>query len=75
MSLDQALRDAYEDFQRNDKWDDPQLSDGDMPQEDKSYLAQDLNDYLRMLADMDTIDLSRKLYLLEDYIQIVKSRM
>ena len=60
MSLDQALRDAYEDFQRNDKWDDPQLSDGDMPQEDKSYLAQDLNDYLRMLADMDTIDLSRK---------------
>ena len=35
---------------------------------------EELNDYLRMLADMDKIGIRRKIVLLEGYINIVKNK-
>jgi len=35
---------------------------------------EELNDYLRMLADMDKVGIRRKIVLLEGYINIVKNR-
>lgn len=52
-------------------WNDPQLSDGDMPQPKYAIHVDELNDYLKMLAD-ETIDIRDKLMLLEGYIDIVK---
>jgi len=52
-------------------WNDPQLSDGDMPQPKPAIHVEELNDYLRMLAD-ETIDIRGKLVLLEGYIDTVK---
>jgi hypothetical protein len=54
-------------------WNDPQLSDGDMPQPVPTQLDE-LNDYLRMLADMDRIGIRRKIVLLEGYLDMVKSK-
>lgn len=56
-------------------WNDPQLSDGDMPQSKSTIHVEELNDYLRMLADMQTIDIRRKLVLLEGYIDTVKKQI
>ena len=56
-------------------WNDPQLSDGDMPQPKSAMHVEELNDYLRMLADMQTIDIRRKLVLLEGYIDTVKKQI
>jgi hypothetical protein len=53
-------------------WNDPQLSDGDMPQPVPTQLDE-LNDYLRMLADMDRIGIRRKITLLEGYINKIKA--
>lgn len=53
-------------------WNDPQLSDGDMPQPIPSQLDE-LNDYLRMLADMDKVGIRRKIVLLEGYINKIKA--
>ena len=36
---------------------------------------EELNDYLRMLADMDTIGVRRKLFLLEGYMNKVISQL
>ena len=33
-----------------------------------------LNDYLRMLADMDKVGIRRKIVLLEGYINIIKNK-
>jgi len=55
-------------------WNDPQLSDGDMSQPLPSQLDE-LNDYLRMLADMDRIGIRRKILLLEGYINMLKSKI
>jgi hypothetical protein len=52
-------------------WNDPQLSDGDMPQPKYVIHVDELNDYLRILADQ-TIDIRHKLVLLEGYIDTVK---
>ena len=52
-------------------WNDPQLSDGDMPQPKPAIHVDELNDYLRILADQ-TIDIRHKLVLLEGYIDTVK---
>ena len=52
-------------------WNDPQLSDGDMPQPKPAIRVEELNDYLRILADQ-TIDIRHKLVLLEGYIDTVK---
>ena len=72
-------------------WDDPQLSDGDMPIRQQNALKNtfpdleiqkevepqsqldELNDYLRMLADMDKIGIRRKIVLLEGYIHKLKN--
>ena len=35
---------------------------------------EEFNDYLRMLADMETVGIKRKIMLLEGYINIVKNR-
>ena len=53
-------------------WNDPQLSDGDMPQPVPTQLDE-LNEYLRMLADMDRIGIRRKITLLEGYINKIKA--
>jgi len=55
-------------------WNDPQLSDGDMPQPVPTQLDE-LNEYLRMLADMDRIGIRRKIVLLEGYINMIKNRI
>ena len=72
-------------------WNDPQLSDGDMPirmknainnifpdmeiqKEIKSH-TNELNDYLRMLADMDTVSIHRKFFLLQSYIDMMRNRI
>jgi len=70
-------------------WNDPQLSDGDMPirqqnalkntfpdleiqkEVEPQTLLEELNDYLRLLADMDNIGIRRKLFLLEGYMNKV----
>ena len=36
---------------------------------------EELNDYLRLLADMDNITISRKLFLLEGYVNKVISQL
>ena len=35
---------------------------------------EEFNDYLRMLADMETVGIRRKIVLLEGYINIVKNK-
>ena len=35
---------------------------------------EELNDYLRMLANMDKVGIRRKIVLLEGYINVVKTR-
>jgi len=55
-------------------WNDPQLSDGDMPQP-KSDRLYELNDYLRMLADMDTVSIHHKFFLLQSYIDMMRNRI
>jgi hypothetical protein len=35
---------------------------------------EELNDYLRILADMDKVGIRRKIVLLEGYINIVKNK-
>lgn len=103
-------------MERDASWDDPQLSDGDMPIRqqnalkntfpevvekwdkmlnisDKPNMAElmeseaskllkeqfnqldELNDYLRMLADMDKIGIRRKLFLLEGYMNKVINQL
>jgi len=52
-------------------WNDPQLSDGDMPQP-KSDRLYELNTYLALLADMDSINFERKMVLLENYVKANK---
>ena len=40
----------------------------------KLYMSlEELNDYLRMLADMDKIGIRRKIVLLEEYINKIKN--
>lgn len=40
----------------------------------KLYMSlEELNEYLRMLADMDKIDIRRKIVLLEGYINKIKN--
>jgi len=74
-------------------WDDPQLSDGDMPIRMKNALnntfpdleiqkevnpqtqLEELNDYLRMLSDMDKIGIRRKIVLLEGYVNKIKNQI
>ena len=76
-------------MERDTSWDDPQLSDGDMPirqqnalkntfpdleiqkEVETQTLLEELNDYLRLLADMDNIGIRRKLFLLEGYMNKV----
>ena len=76
-------------MERDTSWDDPQLSDGDMPIRQQNALKNtfpdleiqkevepqtqldELNDYLRLLADMDNIGIRRKLFLLEGYMNKV----
>lgn len=73
-------------------WNDPQLSDGDMPNRVKNLIKntfpsinlevqkevepqtqlEELNDYLKMLADMDKIGIRRKIVLLEGYLHKIK---
>lgn len=78
-------------MERDTSWDDPQLSDGDMPIRQQNALKNtfpdleiqkevepqsqldELNDYLRMLADMDKIGIRRKIVLLEGYIHKLKN--
>jgi len=55
-------------------WNDPQLSDGDMPQSAPTQLDE-LNEYLRMLADMDRVGIRRKIVSLESYIHMLKSKI
>jgi hypothetical protein len=80
-------------MERDTSWDDPQLSDGDMPIRHMNALKNtfpdieiqkevepqsqldELNDYLRMLADMDKIGIRRKLFLLEGYMNKVISQL
>ena len=80
-------------MERDTSWDDPQLSDGDMPIRMKNALKntfpdmeiqkesnpqsqlEELNDYLRMLADMDKIGIRRKLFLLEGYMNKVVNQL
>ena len=78
---------------RDTSWDDPQLSDGDMPIRQQNALKntfpdmeiqkevepqtqlEELNDYLRLLADMDNIGIRRKLFLLEGYMNKVINQL
>ena len=78
-------------MERDTSWDDPQLSDGDMPIRQQNALKNtspdleiqkevepqtqldELNDYLRLLADMDNIGIRRKIVLLEGYIHKLKN--
>jgi hypothetical protein len=54
-------------------WNDPQLSDGDMPQPKLDRLYE-LNTYLALLADMDSINFERKMVLLENYVKANKDK-
>jgi hypothetical protein len=76
-------------MERDTSWDDPQLSDGDMPIRQQNALKNtfpdieiqkevepqsqldELNDYLKMLSDMDKIGIRRKIILLEGYMNKV----
>jgi hypothetical protein len=80
-------------MERDTSWDDPQLSDGDMPIRQQNALKNtfpdleiqkevepqtqldELNDYLRLLADMDNITISRKVFLLEGYMNKVINKL
>jgi len=80
-------------MERDTSWDDPQLSDGDMPIRHMNALKNtfpdleiqkevepqtqldELNDYLRLLADMDNIGIRRKLFLLEGYMNKVINQL
>jgi len=80
-------------MERDTSWDDPQLSDGDMPIRQQNVLKntfpdieiqkevepqtqlEELNDYLKMLADMDKIGIRRKVVLLEGYINKIKNNI
>lgn len=82
-------------MERDTSWDDPQLSDGDIPNRMKNAIKNtfpevefelqkevepqtqldELNDYLRMLADMDKIGIRRKIVLLEGYIHMLKNKI
>lgn len=80
-------------MERDTSWDDPQLSDGDMPIRQQNALKntfpdmeiqkeikpqsqlEELNDYLRLLADMDKIGIRRKIVLLEGYIHKIKNNI
>jgi hypothetical protein len=80
-------------MERDTSWDDPQLSDGDMPIRQQNALKntfpdmeiqkevepqtqlEELNDYLRLLADMDNIGIRRKLFLLEGYMNKVINQL
>lgn len=63
-------------MERDTSWDNPQLSDGDTPsiknQKEEILNMNELNDYLRMLADMKNIGIRRKLVLLEGFINKVR---
>jgi hypothetical protein len=79
-------------MERDTSWDDPQLSDGDMPIRQQNALKntfpdieiqkevepqtqlEELNDYLKMLADMDKIGIRRKIVLIEGYINKIKKK-
>lgn len=81
--------------ERYTSWDNPQLSDGDIPIRMKNALKntfpdmdlevqkemtpqtqlEELNDYLIMLAKMDTIGVRRKLVLMEGYINKVRNQL
>jgi hypothetical protein len=88
------LKNAKEQImERDTSWDDPQLSDGDMPIRQQNALKntfpdleiqkevepqsqlEELNDYLKMLADMDKIGIRRKIVLLEGYIHKLKNNI
>jgi hypothetical protein len=76
---------------RDTSWDDPQLSDGDNPNKpnmvelmeseaskllkEQNNQLDELNDYLRILADMDKIGIRRKIVLLEGYINEIKNNI
>jgi len=78
-------------MERDTSWDDPQLSDGDMPIRQQNAIKntfpdleiqkevepqtqlEELNDYLKMLSDMDKIGIRRKIVLLEGYIHKLKN--
>ena len=80
-------------MERDTSWDDPQLSDGDMPIRQQNALKNtfpdleiqkevepqtqldELNDYLRLLADMDNIGIRRKIVLLEGYMNKVINKL
>jgi hypothetical protein len=82
-------------MERDTSWDEPQLSDGDMPIRQQNALKntfpdmdlevqkemtpqtqlEELNDYLIMLAKMDTIGVRRKLVLMEGYINKVRNQI
>jgi len=56
-------------------WNDPQLSEGDIPQTKYTIHVEELNDYLRMLAEIQNIDIRRKQVLLEGYSDTVKKQI
>lgn len=81
-------------MKRDTSWDDPQLSDSDMPIRMENAIKNtfpnldldiiknlepqtkldEFNDYLRLLADMDNINLKRKIVLLEGYIEKISDK-
>jgi hypothetical protein len=83
----------YVKMERDTSWDDPQLSDGDMPIRQQNAFKntfpdieiqkevepqtqlEELNDYLKMLSDMDKIGIRRKIVLLEGYIHKLKNNI
>ena len=74
---------------RDTSWDDPQLSDGDMPirvkktlkytvpdLESKSDLTvNDLDNFLIKVSEMDKIGIRRKIILLEGFIHKLKNNI
>ena len=80
-------------MERDTSWDDPQLSDGDMPIRQQNAIKntfpdieiqkevepqsqlEELNDYLKMLSNMDKIGIRRKIVLLEGYINKIKNNI
>ena len=66
-------------------WDDPQLSDGDMPirikntfpdLESKSDLTvNDLDNFLIKVSEMDKVGIRRKIILLEGFIHKLKNNI
>lgn len=75
--------------ERDTSWDDPQLSDGDMPirikntlkntfpdLESKSDLTvDDLNSFLTKLSEMDKVGIRRKIILLEGFINKLRKNL